>query len=78
MDKLPLAGADIKGFMGRYVSSIHESHTWAGCLLVSYLIHKSLTTTFLSCSRGWGTEREKSGPGLQMMSQKGCVSPFIK
>ena len=27
MDKLPLAGADIKGFMGRYVSSIHESHT---------------------------------------------------
>lgn len=78
MDTLPLAGAGIKDCMGRYVSSIQEFHNCAEGLLTSSLIHESLTIIFLSFSICRGTDIENSGPGLQMMSREGHVSPFTK
>lgn len=74
MEILPLS---VKGCIGRYASSIHDIKECAGDNLVLDLTHESLTTMFLPCFTCRGTDRENSGPGLQMMSS-GDVSFFIK
>lgn len=74
---LPLAGAGTKGCIARKASSTHDLNECAGDKLASNLIQESCTVIFLPCLTGRDTERENSGPGLQLTSQ-GHVSLFMK